>query len=109
MFGGGCKLTYKDKNKPFDCNSDESYKFEKAMIQLKIKIEETFLLQAKNSGSKAIILYDRGIMDNLAYVKEQDIFDKVLEEFGTSRDIIRDQRYDLILHLVSTADGAKDE
>ncbi len=49
-----------------------------------------------------IILYDRGILDNKAYLKSQEEFDKMLKEEALSElDIL--ENYDLVIDLISTA------
>ena len=57
------------------------------------------------SDLPTLILYDRGVMDMCAYVttEERDaIFDQ--EQWKVVQ--LRDERYDLVMHLVTAADGA---
>ena len=54
---------------------------------------------------KVLILYDRAILDNKAYVSEAQ-FRKTLAFFSlTEEDVLR--KYDAVLHLVSCAKGAE--
>jgi hypothetical protein len=62
---------------------------------------------AKNEGKKSVLLCDRGLMDGSAYVSKEQ-WDAVLDEMGWSPVHLRDKRYDLVLHLVTAADGAPD-
>ena len=50
---------------------------------------------------------DRGTMDTRAYVTEDD-WQMILEENDWSNWKLRDERYDLIVHLVTAADGAEE-
>merc|ERR1712098_830748 len=97
MFNGGCKIAY-NENFP---TLQESFLFEKSMIGLKYNLEELFYNQALNSNSKSIIIYDRGMMDNKAFAP--DIFDKLLDDLKVCVKDVRDDRYDIVIHLVTTA------
>lgn len=55
------------------------------------------------NSDDVVVLYDRSIIDQLAYV-ERDVLDKLLAERGyTMADIIN--RYDAVIHLVTSAKG----
>lgn len=60
---------------------------------------------AKLSKKKSIILCDRGLMDGKAYV-DTTSWNKVLEANSLNEVLMRDDRYDLVIHLVTAADGA---
>jgi Uncharacterized protein conserved in bacteria len=52
---------------------------------------------------KTVIIYDRGILDQLAYISK-DKFDKLIVKYDlTMADIIN--RYDMVIHLVTAAKG----
>ena len=55
---------------------------------------------------KCIILYDRGMLDNKAYINQQ-IFKELLEKEGLKELELMDS-YDMVLHLVTAADGAEE-
>lgn len=74
---------------------------------MQIKLEDTFNDLAVNEGKKSVLLCDRGLMDGSAYVSQEQ-WDAVLDEMGWSPVQLRDKRYDLVLHLVTAADGAPD-
>lgn len=62
---------------------------------------------AKLGGSgPAVILCDRGVYDNSAYI-EEDSWQAVLDEQAWTQVELRDKRYDGVIHLVSAADGAE--
>ena len=53
-----------------------------------------------------IILVDRGLLDGSAYVSHAN-WQAVLDDFGLNTTMLRDGRYDAVLHLVTAADGAE--
>lgn len=61
---------------------------------------------AKLNKKKAIVLCDRGLMDGKAYV-DTEKWNKLLDANNLNEVIMRDDRYDLVIHLVSAADGAE--
>lgn len=54
---------------------------------------------------KVIIIYDRGLMDNSAYISDSQ-FNSLLESNHLTKLELMD-RYDMVLHLVTAADGAE--
>ena len=56
--------------------------------------------------NKLIIFYDRGILDQLAYVEKQTFEDMLKERKLTIASVY--DRYDAVLHLVTAADGAEE-
>lgn len=54
---------------------------------------------------KILILYDRAIFDNLAYINEEQ-FEKVLSYFGKTQEEVLNG-YTAVLHLISCAKGAE--
>lgn len=55
---------------------------------------------------KIVIFYDRGIMDACAYVDKDTFFEGLLRKRGLSFASVF-ARYDAVIHLVTTADGAE--
>ena len=87
---------------PWTCNSNYDYQTFQFRLQ-KIK-EQIFDDAAKTMKSnKILIVCDRGLLDNKAYMKEAE-FKQLLREFGTSETKERDS-YDAVFHLVSAAKG----
>ncbi len=81
--------------------------FQEAILNYQMMKEKIYDSIAQNLKSeKCIIVYDRGLMDNSAYISPSE-FDALLEKFNFSRLDLMD-RYDLVLHLVTAADGAKE-
>lgn len=54
-----------------------------------------------------VIITDRGCMDNLAYAGNEGR-KIIFNETGWTKDLLRDKRYDLVIHLVTAAKGAEE-
>ena len=76
---------------------------------MQLQTERTFLQVAASTGRPSVVVMDRGINDIQAYMPP-DLWDKLITDpvYGIeiSNDYIND-RYDLVLHLVTAADGAE--
>lgn len=53
-----------------------------------------------------VILIDRGLLDGCAYVSEEN-WQALLDDMNCNLPMLRDNRYDAILHMVTAADGAE--
>ena len=82
------------------------FTFQKNLLRLQLSIEEAFIDLATHSGRPSVILLDRGAMDGKAYMSEAQ-WELMLEEAKLTPVMMRDQRYDAILHLVTAAAGAE--
>ena len=90
---------------PWTCGTNYDYQTFQIKLQ-KIK-EQIFDDAAKTMESdKILIVCDRGILDNKAYMKDVE-FKRILKEFGTNEIKERDS-YDAIFHLVSAAKGKEE-
>ena len=85
--------------------------FQKNVIKAMLLLEETYVevaTQRNEGGKPALILCDRGVMDASAYV-DKETFERLLTAVGIDSVMqAKDDRYDLIIHLVSAARGAED-
>lgn len=80
--------------------------FQKCVLILQLKKEETFELAAKTmNAEKVLIVCDRGAIDNKAYMTEEEFF-QVLDFVNTDEVTLRDS-YDAVFHLVTAAKGAE--
>jgi len=87
-----------------------------ALTRVQMSIEDAIVQMAHRSLAKrrhepnppegAVILLDRGVIDNMAY-RTPEAWARVLEELGTTTARLRDSRYDYVIHLVSAAKGAE--
>ncbi len=87
---------------PWTCDSNYDYQTFQFRLQ---KIKEQIFDDATKTmkSNKILIVCDRGLLDNKAYMKEAE-FKQLLREFGTSETKERDS-YDAVFHLVSAAKG----
>lgn len=84
-------------------NSD----FESILFDLQMKKEKLFEEGAKKlSNDKILIVCDRGLLDNKAYMPKRD-FDYLLKSKKLNEVKLRDS-YDAVFHLVTAAKGAKE-
>ena len=54
-----------------------------------------------------VILIDRGLCDGSAYVSRED-WQALMDDLCMSTVMLRDNRYDAVLHMVTAADGAEE-
>ena len=72
-----------------------------------MSLEDIFIEIALESDHPTIILCDRGVMDGSAYTSE-NIWQALLDETGWSTIQLRDRRYEAVIHMVTSADGAQE-
>lgn len=83
-----------------------AYDFQKGILFNQMVKEDIYLEGAKKMGhDKILIVCDRGIMDNKAYMSDEE-FKRLFEEYKVSKSKVMD-RYDAVFHLVSAAKGAE--
>lgn len=83
------------------------YEFQKYVIDLQLKKEELCYKAAQNiEGDKVLIFIDRGLFDDKGYVSDEE-FAQLLGEFNIKEEEVND-RYDMVLHLVTSAKGAEE-
>lgn len=88
---------------PWTCSCNAEY--QKCQMQLQLAKEAVFEQGAATmSADKILMVCDRGMLDNKAYMAEAD-FAHVLDELGHNEIELRDT-YDGVFHLVSAAKGA---
>lgn len=81
--------------------------FQEILIELQLEKERLFAEAAKKlPNDKILLVCDRGIMDNIAYMGKKD-FNNILKKKGLNKVQIRDS-YDAVFHLVTAAKGAKE-
>ena len=96
--------------RPFGNSALNIVEFQKIIMLYQYRKEEIYNKVAEQyKNNKVIIIYDRGLMDNKSYINNKE-FKEVLtylsNELGkelTEEDNL--ERYDLVLHLVTAADG----
>lgn len=91
---------------PSICNSN--YDYQKTQVLLQIEKEKIYENAAKHlNNDNVLIVCDRGIIDNKAYMKKVE-FTRLLNELGSNEVLARDS-YDAVFHLVSAAKGREKE
>jgi hypothetical protein len=53
-----------------------------------------------------VLLIDRGLLDGSAYVSKEG-WQALIDDMGYNNVMLRDNRYDAVMHMVTAADGAK--
>ena len=93
----------------YDLTPEEARLFQMNLLKVMLSIEDTFTSVATsmiNRGLNVIILCDRGAMDPGAYIPRPE-WTSILSELNMDELLLRDQRYDFVLHLVTSAIGAE--
>lgn len=82
--------------------------FEASLVELQLQMERTFFNIASSTGNQSVILYDRGLLDVAAYMP-RSFWPRVLNYNSWVRAGMLGvlERYDLVIHLVTSADGAE--
>lgn len=87
----------------------DAVRFQDGLMKLQMVLEDVFteILMVKpiNSGKRALLLCDRGLLDGSAYLDEEH-WRILLNMLGVYVPDIRENRYDLVLHMVTAANGA---
>lgn len=84
---------------------DTIYKFQSLVFKKQLskeQIAEEYLREVKQECDKCVIIYDRGIIDNKAYLSGKDDFKNIVKQSQMTEIDILDS-YDLVLDLISTA------
>jgi len=94
-------------------NPLEAEEFQKSVMMIQKTREEIFLrwaevMAAQNTRNKTVIIYDRGLADGRAFVKDE-VFKRCLDQIGLSTEFFDIyNRYDAVFHLSTVADGQRD-
>ena len=90
---------------PWTCETPLEYQRTQVFMQ-KTK-ERAYEYAAHHiNKDKVLIVCDRGILDNKAYMEKSE-FDLIMKEIGSNEVTERDS-YDAVFHLVTAADGAEE-
>lgn len=99
LMSGGCQYPGVD-------GGQRLVSFETALIQAQLQLERSFVQIAASTGRPTVVLLDRGLLDVGAYLPPATWTDVILKENGLTEALLA-KRYDLVLHLVTAADGAE--
>ena len=90
---------------PWTCGSNVDY--QEGQVHLQLEKEGVFERAARTMDvDKILIICDRGVLDNKAYMNEQE-WAQVLERLSLNEISLRDT-YDAVFHLVTAAKGAQE-
>lgn len=92
--------------RPFGKDKIDTVEFQKQVITLQLTLESLAMQTANLDNKNTIILCDRGIMDDKAYVTSKE-WKSLLKEFST-KELDLMSRYDLVLHLRTAALGKEE-
>ena len=81
------------------------FEIQRQVVRTQRALRQRFREFAALYEEPVVILFDRGEMDNAAYI-DADLFTALLEEENLTLYDVRDS-YNVVLHLVSAADGAE--
>jgi hypothetical protein len=70
-------------------------------------LENYFIECGKHDNRDVLIITDRGVMDPKAY-EDPSEWEEILREGKWNEDNLMNERYDLVLHLVTCADGKEE-
>lgn len=90
---------------PSAYSKEEHKVFTHGICKAQIDLESYFETLAGLQKKPVLIVCDRGVSDNFAYT-HPDNKQLILAENNWSMDFVRDDRYDLVLYLVTAASGA---
>lgn len=90
--------------KCFGDNAISLIDFQEIVLRLQLEKEALYEKAAECLGDNVLIIYDRGTVDNCAYMSDEE-FKEVLNRLGniTNKQELLD-RYDLVINLVSRKD-----
>ncbi len=77
--------------------------FQKLVFALQLQTEKALEAEAKNRSEKAVMICDRGFMDQCAYLAKSEMLEIAKEHGMAERDMLLD--YDAVVHLVTAAIG----
>ena len=80
--------------------------FQNKVAQMQLDHENLYLDVARKLGDKTVVLFDRGLCDQMAYYP-YDKFKQLMADNGMTMAQVYD-RYDAVLHLTTAAKGARE-
>jgi AAA domain len=97
LFTGGCSFV--------DQTPAQVSVFQASLLRTQMALEDNFLRIASAASRPSVLLCDRGAMDGRAYMSAEQ-WRAMLAENMWDPVTLRDERYDLVIHMVTAADGA---
>lgn len=88
-------------------NKEDLIKYQVYLMKMQMNLEDYFTDLALLGEEKAVILCDRGVMDSQAYVSSEE-WQMIMDDQDWNLVNLRDRRYDAVIHMVTSANGAED-
>lgn len=94
--------------RPFGNNKLNMFDFEEMIIKYQMLKEKLYenAIEKLPDNEKCIIIYDRGFNDAKGFIN-QELYDKLLDKLNLNELDLLDN-YDMVLHLVTAADGKEE-
>ena len=92
--------------RPFGNNALTMDGFQKYVMETQLFLEEQATKAAKEIDAPTIIVCDRGLLDDKAYVSDET-FKKLIKDFNVTQFELLN-RYNLVIHLTTAADGKEE-
>lgn len=92
--------------RPFGKKSVDFLLFQNLIINYQLNKEKIYEEAANSLEGKTVIVYDRGVMDNKAYMTNRQ-FKQILNKNKLNELSLMDN-YDMVIHMVTAADGKEE-
>jgi nucleoside-triphosphatase THEP1/CYTH domain-containing protein len=94
--------------RPFGNNPFDLLEFQNLILQYQLSKEKIYENAAMSisDDKKCVILYDRGAMDNKAYINQEQFTELLKRQKVNELSLI--DNYDMVIHLVTAADGKEE-
>jgi predicted ATPase len=107
LLNGGC--LFPGAHPTSDAHAKQLFEFEAAVLQLQHATEQSFARIGQSSlvtpSDRVVLILDRGIVDVKAYLPDE-LWQQLLADLGWNHQTLLDS-YDLVLHLITAANGAE--
>lgn len=98
-------LIFSGAGRPDNLNRELILKYQRAILTTQLQLEDTFAALA--TDPKSVLITDRGALDSKAFLSPEE-WQVLLHDLNLNEVKLRDERYDAIIHMVTTADGARE-
>jgi len=90
-----------------DLNDEQVFDFQENLIKTMIALEDTYFAMAAKYDQNCLVICDRGLMDASAFI-EHEKWLELLEKLNLREELMCEDRYHHVVHMVSAAKGAED-
>ena len=98
-------LIFSGAGRPDNSNRELILKYQRAILITQLQLEDTFAALA--TDPKSVLITDRGALDSKAFLSKEE-WHVLLHDLNLNEVKLRDERYDAVIHMVTTADGARE-